>query len=216
MSRVALDDVSVTFAPGTPWERVALQHLDLLLEPGDRALVVGGNGAGKSTLADVLSGTIQPTTGTASMDGVPLHRCTDRIAVVIQHTRLQLMSATAHAELAAVSTDRERIPDMLAALGLSHLAHRRIDELSGGQQRRVGLAAALVRGADLLVLDEPMAGLDTESAGLMVDSLGLLDPDAVVVAVTHDLDQTAPLLNQGRRGRILSVHDGRLREEVRA
>lgn len=216
MSRIALEDVSVTFAPGTPWERDALEHVHLHLEPGDRALVVGGNGAGKSTLGEVLSGTIRPTTGTATIDGVPLHRATDRIAVVIQHTRLQLMSPTVRRELDSVATDPGLIPPVVAALGLTSLTERRIDELSGGQQRRVGLAAALVRAADLVVLDEPMAGLDEESATLMVESLELLDPDAVVVAVTHDLERTAPILRQGRRGRVLSVDAGRLSEEVHA
>jgi ABC-type Mn2+/Zn2+ transport system ATPase subunit len=126
------------------------------------------------------------------------------------------MSPTVRRELASVAADPGLIPAAVAALGLTSLSERRIDELSGGQQRRVGLAAALVRAADLVVLDEPMAGLDAESAALMVESLELLDPDAVVVAVTHDLERTAPILMQGRRGRVLWVDAGRLSEEVLA
>lgn len=212
MSRVVLSGVSVVFAEGTPWERVGLHRIDLCLEPGDRALVVGGNGAGKSTLGEVLCGTIRPTAGTATIDGEPLDRATARIAVVIQHTRLQLMSATVGDELRAVTDTPERIPAVAGEVGVLSLLDRRIDELSGGQQRRVGMAAALLRNADLLVLDEPMAGLDENAAAGVVRSLDLLDPAAIVVTVTHDVTHSLPILSSGRRDRILSMEAGRLEE----
>lgn len=213
MSGVELTAVSVVYSAGTPWEQVGLDKLDLLLAPGDRVLVVGSNGAGKSTLGEVLRGTVRPTTGTATLGGVPLDRATERIAVVIQHTRLQLFGATVAEELEAVAAHPDRIPSVARALDLEPLLTHRIDELSGGQQRCVGLAAALVRDADLLVLDEPMAGLDERVAALVIRALASVDPEAIVVAVTHDLASCLPILSQGRRGRVLSVADGRLHEE---
>lgn len=214
MTALVLDSVRVDHAAGTPWETCGLQNVNLHLEAGERVLVVGGNGSGKSTLASVMAGLILPTEGTCTLDGIPIQEQAAQVTLVIQHTRLQLMRPTVKEELEDLADHTTVISPAANRLGLNGLLHRRIDELSGGQQRRVGLAGALVRQTPLILLDEPMAGLDHESRHQLVQALEELPQDSIVVVVTHDLPASRPILHQGLRGRLLHIDNGRVRESA--
>lgn len=184
-----LEEVSVVRDAGTPWAHAALHELDLTVEPGERVVVTGGNGAGKSTLAAVLAGAMRPTSGRATLDGVALEQRIERIGLVIQHARLQLQRPTVAAELAVWGLVGAMAGAALRRVGLpADLGRRRVDELSVGQQRRLCLAATLARPVDLLVLDEPLAGLDRSGVDAFVEALRSLDERTIVVAVTHELD----------------------------
>ncbi len=214
MTALVLDNVRVDHAAGTPWETGGLHDVNLRLESGERVLVVGGNGSGKSTLASVMAGLIVPTAGTCTLDGIPIQEQASQVTLVIQHTRLQLMRPTVREELEDLADHTTVIGPAVNRLGLNGLLHRRIDELSGGQQRRVGLAGALVRKTPLVLLDEPMAGLDQESRHQLVQALEELPQESIVVVVTHDLVASRPILQQGFRGRLLHIDNGRVRESV--
>ncbi len=214
MTALILDNVRVDHAAGTPWETAGLHNVNLRLEAGERVLVVGGNGSGKSTLASVMAGLIVPTAGTCTLDGIPIQDQASQVTLVIQHTRLQLMRPTVREELEDLADHATAIGPAVNRLGLNGLLHRRIDELSGGQQRRVGLAGALVRKTPLILLDEPMAGLDQESRHQLVQALEELPQEAIVVVVTHDLAASRPILQQGLRGRLLQIENGRVRESA--
>ena len=215
MAALVLAGVSVAHAARTPWEVPALHSIDISLRSGDRVLIVGGNGSGKSTLMSVLAGIIVPTEGSCLLDGEPVSDQPGRVGLLLQNTRLQLTRPTVSEELEDMAADDSQVPGVVAKLGLGPLLNRRIDELSGGQQRRVGLATAILRKADLLLLDEPMAGLDTASSEGLLSALDLVRPDAVVVIVTHDFEATKPFLSQGRAGRVLHIADGSVSERER-
>lgn len=215
MAALVLAGVTVAHAAGTPWEVHALGSIDLRFVSGDRVVIVGGNGSGKSTLMAVLAGMIEPTTGTCLLDGVPISDQPERVGLLLQNTRLQLTRPTVSEELEDMTTDPFQVPGVVAKLGLGTLLNRRIDELSGGQQRRVGLATAILRKTDLLLLDEPMAGLDSASAKGLLAALDLVAPTAIVVIVTHDFEATRPFLGQGSTGRVLEIADGSVSERER-
>lgn len=203
---IELIGLAHTYQAGTPWARPALHRLDLTIPTGDRVLVVGTNGSGKSTLAWILAGLVAPTTGRALIGGQPLTDHDDQVGFVIQHTRLQLLRPTIGSELDSFTADRNDQRAALQAIGLSSADRgRRIDDLSIGQQHRVGLAVQLARRTPVLVLDEPMAGLDRPSRQALAAAIADLGADVTVVTVTHDLDDSKPLGH-----RLLHLGDGRL------
>ena len=160
------------YANGTPWARRALEGIDLDLRRGEGIVVTGDNGSGKSTLAWILAGLLVPTEGEVLLEGQPVVAGTGAVGISFQHARLQLIRPTVLSDV-AYGADKERATAALRSVGLDPvtMGPRRVDELSGGEQRRVALAGLLVRDPVLLVLDEPYAGLDDEArAGLADDS----------------------------------------------
>ena len=143
-----LRDVGHEYSRRTPWARRALAGVNLRIDRGEAVLVVGHNGSGKSTLAWVLAGLIDPSEGEARLEGQPLRATVGRVGVAFQHARLQLLRPTVGAEVGAASgaspAEAWRALDEVgfdpAVIGL-----RRVDELSGGEARRVVLAGALAR-----------------------------------------------------------------------
>jgi energy-coupling factor transport system ATP-binding protein len=179
---IELVDVGHRWAAGSPWEVRGLRPISMRLDRGERVAVVGANGSGKSTLAWILGGVVRPSEGRATIDGAPLFGSA-RTGLVLQHARQQLLRAT-------VATDLDlgagELAMALRRVGMSMAdAGRAIDVLSGGEQRRVALAAMLHRSPELLVLDEPFAGLD--AAGRTLLRAALDDFQGAVVTVTHDL-----------------------------
>ncbi len=184
---VRLQGVSHTHAAGSPWAHAALRDVDLVIEPGERVAVVGGNGAGKSTLAHVLAGVVAPTVGRARLGDVDLVDASAHLGLVVQHARLQLLRPTVDAELDGLSGGhRSAAWEMLRLTGFGRLMGRRVDELSGGEQRIVALTGTLARAPRLVVLDEPLAGLDPAARRGVVTLLHRF-PGSVAV-VTHDRD----------------------------
>ncbi|HXZ67672.1 MAG TPA: ATP-binding cassette domain-containing protein, partial [Alphaproteobacteria bacterium] len=139
-------------------ETCVLDAVDVALEPGQLTLTLGANGAGKSTLARVLIGLETPSAGTIT-------RSEDaRIAYVPQASRRDPSLPLSAGDFLALSGDASPAQDdALSPLGVSQLLRRPLAALSGGELRRVLLARALRRRANLLVLDEPLAGVDAAS-----------------------------------------------------
>lgn len=177
----------------TPWAKTALEDVDLEIEPREGVLIVGDNGSGKSTLAWIMAGLLRPTTGECLLGDDPVRTRIGTVALAFQHARLQLQRATVGRDIrAAGAPDDEAVTAALAAVGLdaAEFSERRIDALSGGQQRRVALAGLLARRPSALVLDEPLAGLDQPSRDGLVDLLvGLRrDHGLTLVVISHDLE----------------------------
>jgi energy-coupling factor transport system ATP-binding protein len=193
-----LSDLGYVYARRSPWAHRALSGVDLDVERGEGLVVCGHNGSGKSTLAWIMAGLLVPTEGEATLDGRPLPESVGQVGVAFQHARLQLFRPTVFGDVAfGANLDRDTIAGALEEVGLDpvEMSERRIDELSGGQQRRVALAGLLVRRPRLLVLDEPLAGLDDETRSTLVTVLARLrDRHGVAtVVVSHDLE-AAPAL----------------------
>jgi energy-coupling factor transport system ATP-binding protein len=187
-----LEGVTHVYGVGTPWAGTALQGVDLSVEPGEGLLVVGGNGSGKSTLAWIMAGLLRPTYGTCTLGGTPVHRRIGSVGLAFQHARLQLQRATVGKDvLAAGAADDVEAAAALRAVGLDpgDFGERRIDSLSGGEQRRAALAGILARRPSVLVLDEPLAGLDRPSREGLIDLLAAFrrDHGMTVVVISHDL-----------------------------
>ena len=165
--------------------KTLLHKVSLGVQSGDRIGVVGINGGGKTTLIEVLTGVEQPDAGRVS------HNSSLRMAVVTQ--RMQLTGTDTIADVVVAPLGLEtyewasnaRVREVLHGLGIERLGlDTPVGQLSGGEQRRVNLAAALVRELDLVVLDEPTNHLDIEGVQWLADHL--LSRKLSVVVVTHD------------------------------
>lgn len=165
--------------------KTLLHKVSLGVQSGDRIGVVGINGGGKTTLIEVLTGVEQPDAGRVS------HNSSLRMAVVTQ--RMQLTGTDTIADVVVAPLGLEtyewasnaRVREVLHGLGIERLGlDTQVGQLSGGEQRRVNLAAALVRELDLVVLDEPTNHLDIEGVQWLADHL--LSRKLSVVVVTHD------------------------------
>ncbi len=181
------------YASGSPWAKTALRDISFVVEQGDGLLIHGGNGSGKSTLAWIMAGLTVPTTGACLLDGRPTHEQVGAVGLSFQAARLQLMRSRVDLEVASAAgfspRDENRVAEALGVVGLDRgLAKRRIDQLSGGQMRRVVLAGLLARSPRALILDEPLAGLDAASQRTLLRLLEGLrrDTGLTVVVISHD------------------------------
>ena len=155
-----------------------LSDLHTEVKERDFAVLIGANGAGKTTLLRLLVGLLKPTSGEVKLFGTPLHsfKDWDRIGYVPQKNALnpQFPATVREVVLSGLftrrrwlkrikKTDYDKGKQAMEALGIGHLADKRIGMLSGGQQQRVFLARAIINNPDLLILDEPFTGVDEET-----------------------------------------------------
>ncbi|ORA39994.1 ATP-binding cassette domain-containing protein [Mycobacterium aquaticum] len=207
-----LTAVGHEYASGTPWAKTALRDVTFTVNEGDGLLVHGLNGSGKSTLAWIMAGLTVPTYGACLLDGAPVSGQVGAVAMSFQAARLQLMRSSVEREIASSAgfavDDQARVAATLATVGLDPgLAKRRIDQLSGGQMRRVVLAGLLGRAPRALILDEPLAGLDAASQRGLLRLLEDLrrDTGLTVVVISHDFSGL-----EGLCPRTLHLRDGEL------
>ncbi len=203
--------------PGGP---ELLRGVDLALHAGERLLLLGGNGAGKTTLFQIILGMLRPRAGEVWLFG---HRCETeahfqaawpRIGLLFQDPDDQLFSPSVLDDVAFGLLNmgvkgkeaRARAMAQLDALGIAHLHHRPPYHLSGGEKRLAALASILVMGPEVLLLDEPFAGIGPRSVDRMVESLEGCGARAMII-ISHELEPARRLSN-----RTLLLEDGRLRE----
>ena len=186
-------------------ERAVLDGVSLHVDDGEIVAVLGPSGAGKSTLLRVIAGLIRPDSGVVALEGVditgrPAHL--RNIGMMFQDEQL-----FPHLDVAAniafgprmhrwsTSSIRERVDELLGVVGLAGFAERRVDRLSGGEKKRVALARSLAPRPAVLLLDEPLTGLDRELHDRLIGELGdvLRTTATTAVLVTHDHDEAAEL-----------------------
>jgi ABC-type Mn2+/Zn2+ transport system ATPase subunit len=194
-----LQDLSVNFGPVS-----AIDKLTLRIEKGSRVAVAGPNGAGKSTLFNVIAGVIQSNSGTLLIHGHGPSRH-DCIAYVTQGNHVDWTFPVSVHDVVMMgrvgrlglfrrpgAADRDLTQRSLQVVELEDLAQRQIGELSGGQKQRMFIARALAQEADLVLLDEPLAGLDATSQDQILKILADLKRRKVTVLfATHDLELAA-------------------------
>ncbi len=211
---IELRGVGHVYSRGTPWAKRALEGIDLTIRERESALIVGHNGSGKTTLAWIMAGLIVPSVGRALVDGKPIAENVGRVGLAFQHARLQLLRPTVLDEVkVGAGVEDHEARAALAAVGLdASIAPRRIDELSGGQMRRVVLAEVLAARSRVVVLDEPFAGLDLEGrADLEAVLVRMRDAHGIpLVIVSHDRDLPAALLE-----RVIELEAGRIVRDER-
>ena len=209
---IELVGVGHEYGSGTPWAKTALRDINLVVEQGDGVLIHGGNGSGKSTLAWIMAGLTTPTAGACLMDGRPIHEQVGAVALSFQAARLQLMRSRVDLEVASAAgfshRDTDRVAAALGVVGLDPtLAKRRIDQLSGGQMRRVVLAGLLACSPRALILDEPLAGLDAATQRGLLRLLEDLrrERGLTVMVISHDfagLEELCPRTLHLRSGTV--------------
>lgn len=181
--------VSHVHDAGSPWARPALHRVSLVLRRGEMVLVKGSNGSGKTTLAWILAGLTRPTGGRVTYQGAELNGPRPEIGIAFQHPRLQMMRPTVRGEVSASAGADDQVDVALDLMGLdpNRFGDRIVDTLSGGEQRRVVLAGLVARGCRVLLLDEPLAGLDAAGRNLLAHLLtSLRSQGLTIVVVTHD------------------------------
>ena len=209
-------------------EVVALQGLDLLVDPGEMIAIVGASGSGKSSLLSILGGLDTPSAGRAVVAGHDLttmgrgERTGYRrrvIGFVWQQTARNLLpylSAVENVELPMILDGRDgrsrraRAHDLLALVGLEGRADHRPDRLSGGEQQRVAVAVALANEPEVLLADEPTGELDTDTSAEIFELIRRVNREVgtTVVIVTHD-----PLVSEQVQ-RTVAIRDGRTSTET--
>jgi len=205
-----LEAEAVTFAYGA---EPVVEDVTLRIDRGEFVALVGPNGSGKSTLVRVLLGLLPPQHGVVRIFGDAPDALRDRgrlgyvpqRAVLTPDVPVTVTEVVATGRLArrpwwrpAGTADRDAVAHAIEAVQLTDLARRPVTELSGGQQQRVLIARALASDPELLVLDEPIAGVDVESQRMFRDSLVHLvaEHDAAVLLVSHELGAVADDLDR--------------------
>lgn len=199
---------------------VGLQDCSLEIQRGSRNVLLGANGSGKTTLLQHINGLLQPSSGALLFDGhsldyrrAGLAALRRRVGLVFQNPDRQLISANVFEDVSFgplnlgldEPTVRQRVAEALAAVGMSDFARRPVHKLSFGQKKRVCIAGVLAMQPELLLLDEPMAGLDaTMQADLLILLDGLVAQGMTILLTSHDVDfayrwaDTLHLLAAGR------------------
>ncbi|MFW0783808.1 ATP-binding cassette domain-containing protein [Gordonia sp. CPCC 206044] len=198
---LVLDRIGHTYLPGSPWAVDAVHDVNLTVNRGDGLLIVGGNGSGKTTLAWIMAGLVSPSTGTATLEGRPVDDQVGQVALAFQHSRLQLQKQIVGDEIMAAGgteVGTGEVARVLELVGLPRdMAARQIDSLSGGQMRRVLLAGLIARRPKILVLDEPLAGVDPYARADIVALLARLRADGLtIVIISHDLGDLDAVVNR--------------------
>ena len=179
--------------------RCALEDVSLRLGAGERVAVVGPNGAGKSTMFKVIAGAHSPSAGSVRFYGSDAgrHVC---IAYIEQRADINWRFPATVEDVVAMGRiarvrffrylgrkDRVIVADAMERVAIADLRSRQIGELSGGQQRRMFIARALAQEAEVMLLDEPYAGLDADASRMLSDTLDSIGDSIAIMVATHDL-----------------------------
>jgi thiamine transport system ATP-binding protein len=197
---LALTDITINYEG-----RTILDSACLSVARGEIVSLVGPSGSGKTTLLRVIAGLEHPSQGTVVIDnklmtGVPTHK--RDVGLVFQDNQLfphlsvfDNIAYSLRIKRVSKALQIEKVNEMLSLIGMEDLAHRDVGQLSGGEAKRIAVARALVADPFILLLDEPLTGLDTELHDRLLDDMGALlhARQTTVVHVTHDHNEAARL-----------------------
>lgn len=223
MTILELSDVCYTYDPGTPMAHEALSHIDLKIEKGSITGLIGHTGCGKSTLLRMLNGLSKPDSGKILLDGHDIWEDPKKIAavrfrvgLVMQYPEYQLFDESVASDIAygprnmGLSTEEitARVKEAAAFAGLAdELLEKSPFELSGGQKRRAAIAGVMAMRPEILVLDEPAAGLDPMGREEIFAGLARYraESGATVVVVSHSMEDMARYCD-----RLVVMNDGKI------
>ena len=209
MSKLELVDVSFLYSKGTPFQMVALDKVNVKFEKGKITGLIGHTGSGKSTLVNLLNGLYKPTAGKILLDGVDIWEKPKqissiryRVGLVMQYPEYQLFEETVRADIGfgpknqGLSKEEieERVKEAAAFVGITDdMLDKSPFELSGGQKRRIAIAGIIAMRPEVLVLDEPAAGLDPRGRKEILGGLSeyVKRNDATVILVSHSMEDMA-------------------------
>ncbi len=190
----------------------ALEQVSFRISPGERACLLGPNGAGKTTLIRLLTGALRPSSGQVRLFGLGVEEpdfllAKRRVGIVPQSPGMYRdLTVDDYLRLVRDLYGSGNIPEVVEAFGLGPFRARRMAELSGGMQRRLSMAAALVSSPEVLLLDEPTVGLDPVATREVHTFLRKVMPGRTVLLCTHNLAEAEALCESAvilRQGRVL-------------
>jgi len=224
---IKIENLNYIYNPGTPFEKKALNNINLDIARGDFIGLIGHTGSGKSTLVQHLNGLIRPTSGKIIVDGIDitssnanLKEIRQKVGLVFQYPEHQLFEETIYKDIAFGPKNlglgekeiETRVKKAMELVGLDYysLKDRSPFELSGGQKRRVAIAGVLAMKPEVLVLDEPTAGLDPRGRDEVLGRIqGLYEEEGItIILVSHSMEDIARLVN-----RIVVMHEGKIAME---
>lgn len=213
---IEVKNLSHTYAKGSPFEYDALKNVDFKINDGEFIGLIGHTGSGKSTLIQHLNGLLNPSSGTVYVDGKDifqgskedLYQTRLKVGLVFQYPESQLFEETIYKDVAfgpknlGLSEEEieERVKESLEAVGLNYEEYKDKSpfELSGGQMRRVAIAGVIAMRPDVLVLDEPTAGLDPAGRDEILKEIKDLHEKSnnTIILVTHNMDDAGKLADR--------------------
>lgn len=209
MNILELKDVSYIYSKGTPFQKIALDNINVSFEKGKITGLIGHTGSGKSTLVNLLNGLYKPTEGKVYLDGVDIWekpkeigKVRYRVGLVMQYPEYQLFDETVRADIGFAPrnqglSDAEveiRVEEAAKFTGITEeMLDKSPFELSGGQKRRAAIAGIIAMRPDVLVLDEPAAGLDPRGRREILGALSgyVKERDASIILVSHSMEDMA-------------------------
>ena len=221
---VHIDHLTHIYMPGTPYEALAVDDVTLTVEDGELFGLIGPTGSGKSTLVQHINGLLKPTKGTVHVNGIEVSapkverkKLVAEVGLVFQYPEYQLFEETVYKDIAfgpanlGLKEDEIKLRVEEAArlmeLDLGLLGEKSPFDLSGGEKRRVALCGVIAMRPSVLILDEPLAGLDPRGRNATLRLIRQLNAQGgfTIVMVSHNMDDVARLC-----GRIGVMHDGRI------
>lgn len=202
------------YSVGTPFEHVALEDVSFSVERGEFIGIIGHTGSGKSTLIQHLNGLLKPTAGSVALDGVDIwsdkkltRQSRFRVGLVFQYPEYQLFEESVYKDIAfgpknmGLSTDEidRRVREAAGFVGITEQQLQMSPfDLSGGQKRRVAIAGVIAMEPEILILDEPTAGLDPEGREEILKNICdyRSAKNATIMMVSHSMSDTARLADR--------------------
>jgi len=225
---IEVRELTYVYSKGTPFEKVALDSVSLNIDKGEFIGLIGHTGSGKSTLIQHFNGLLKPTSGKVLIDGidinspdVQINQVRQKVGLVFQYPEHQLFEMTVYKDVAFGPTnlglDKDeidiRVRKALNKVGLDEEIYEKSPfELSGGQKRRVAIAGVLAMEPNILILDEPTAGLDPKGRDEILDEISKLHKESgiTIILVSHSMEDIARYVN-----RIIVMDQGKVRMQGR-
>ncbi len=211
---IIINEVEYVYSPGTAFERKALKSINLKIEDGEFIGIIGHTGSGKSTLIQQLNGLLKPTSGAIYYNGRDINdgdfskkELRSKVGLVFQYPEYQLFETTVFKDVCFGPKnqglkDNEaglRAFEALRQVGLSEeLYYQSPFNLSGGEKRRAAIAGVLAMKPEMLILDEPTAGLDPQGRDELLEQLAKLhkENNMTVILVSHSMEDVAKYVNR--------------------
>lgn len=221
---IKIENLTHIYMPKTPFEKKALDNVNLFIEDGEFLALIGHTGSGKSTLIQHLNGLLEPSSGRILVDNIDITnketKLTDirkKIGLVFQYPEYQLFEETIEKDIAFGPNNlglnqeevRTRVKRSMEMVGLDYETYKNVSpfDLSGGQKRRVAIAGVIAMEPKVLILDEPTAGLDPKGRDDILEQIKILHEKykMTIVLVSHSMEDVGKLAE-----RIVVMNKGKI------